>query len=139
MVDGSFLSPSGLALMFLLGLRHGLDPDHIAMIDSLTMQAARDRPKLARWTGTLFALGHGAAVAAVAIGVAVLMPDVAWPAWTGAAVEWAVIALLLLVGVLNLRALARSGAYAPIGWRHKALRSPPGPAPRSPPPSSRPA
>ena len=35
-MSAEWLSVSGLVLMFALGLRHGLDPDHIACIDGLT-------------------------------------------------------------------------------------------------------
>ena len=49
----------GLSLIFLLGLRHGLDPDHIAIIDGISMRLTQQKNKLAPWVGTLFALGHG--------------------------------------------------------------------------------
>ena len=35
-MQAELISYSGLVLMFVLGLRHGLDPDHIACIDGLT-------------------------------------------------------------------------------------------------------
>lgn len=50
-----------LALVFALGLRHGLDADHLAAIDGL----ARLRP--GRWTGVLFGLGHGLVVTVLAL------------------------------------------------------------------------
>lgn len=54
------LSTSGLVLMFVLGLRHGLDPDHIACVDGLTWRALnRAQHRHAPWIGTLFAIGHG--------------------------------------------------------------------------------
>ena len=40
---------AGLALMvFLLGLRHGMDPDHLATIDGLARYNAHDRPRIDR-------------------------------------------------------------------------------------------
>ncbi|MFC4425125.1 nickel transporter [Deinococcus navajonensis] len=50
-----------LALVFALGLRHGMDADHLAAIDGF----ARLRPS--RWTGVLFGLGHGLVVTALAL------------------------------------------------------------------------
>jgi high-affinity nickel-transport protein len=115
------LNVIGVGLIFLLGLRHGLDPDHIAVVDNFTFQAADDQPSLAPWAGTLFAIGHSLSVAAVALLVAAFAARFVWPEWVSAAVDWAMIALLLLVGALNLRALRRSATYAPAGWRHRLM------------------
>ena len=106
-----------LGLMFVLGLRHGLDPDHVAVIDNIVFRMVDERPRLSPWTGTLFAAGHSLAVAAVAIGVAMAAGWVALPAWTGTVVDAAVVLLLVLVGTLNLSALLRRGDYIPVGWR----------------------
>jgi len=114
--DVATYDASALVLIFLLGLRHGLDPDHIVVIDNLTFRAVDERPVWARWTGTLFAVGHSLSVAIVAIGVALMAGTVTWPEWIAVAVDWAVVGLLLLVGVLNLKAL-RQPAYSPVGWR----------------------
>jgi high-affinity nickel-transport protein len=108
---------SALWLMFVLGLRHGLDPDHIAVIDNVVFRTADTRPRLALWTGTLFALGHSLSVAVVAVGVSLVAGTFAMPAWTAPVIDSAVIALLLLVGTLNLRALRRADDYTPVGWR----------------------
>ncbi len=105
-----------LFLIFLLGLRHGLDPDHIVVIDNLTFRAVDERPAWARWTGALFAVGHSLSVAVVAIGVALVAGTMTIPEWVLSAVDWAVIGLLLAVGILNLNAL-RSQEYRPVGWR----------------------
>ena len=62
---------AGLALMvFLLGLRHGMDPDHLATIDGLARYNGQNRPRVARWSGCFFSLGHGAIVTLVAAFVA---------------------------------------------------------------------
>jgi high-affinity nickel-transport protein len=50
-----------LALVFALGMRHGMDADHLAAIDGF----ARLRPS--RWTGVLFGLGHGLVVTVLAL------------------------------------------------------------------------
>ena len=116
-MTGLELCGAGSSLIFLLGVRHGLDPDHIAVIDNFTFRAAEERPATAPWVGTLFAIGHSLSVAAIALLVAGFTAHLAWPAWLSDAVDWAVILLLTLVGVLNLRALLRQGRYTPTGWR----------------------
>lgn len=117
MID-STMTFAGLGLIFILGLRHGLDPDHIAVIDNMTFRAAEERPKLAPWIGTLFALGHSISVALVAGGVSLLAGQFSVPPWLPTLVDWLIIGLLLLVGVMNLRALLRTDRYQPAGWRH---------------------
>lgn len=111
------LSYSSIAMMFALGMRHGLDPDHIAVIDSLTLQAIEERPRCAPWIGTFFSLGHGLVVTLIAVAVSVASRQWVIPEslsrWGG----WVPIALLLLVGLLNLRSLLHSDDYRPVGWR----------------------
>ncbi len=91
-------------LTFLLGLRHGLDPDHLAAIDNLTRYNAERAPALARWCGALFSLGHGVAVTAVAVGLAALSASDALPAWLDGASQMIAIVFLIAIGVVNLRA-----------------------------------
>lgn len=117
MFDGDLLSLSGLGLMLALGLRHGLDPDHIAVIDGLTIRALDQRPGMASWVGTLFSIGHGGVVTLIALGVGVLSTHVAIPAQLAAIAGWMPVLLLLLVGALNLQALLRHGDYHTVGWR----------------------
>jgi high-affinity nickel-transport protein len=108
---------SGLSLMFMLGLRHGLDPDHIAMIDSVAYRALDERPRLAPWMGTLFALGHGLAVTAIAVLLGAFAGQFALPAWLRVILDWLPTLLLLLVGAVNLRALFGRQVYRPQGWK----------------------
>jgi high-affinity nickel-transport protein len=61
------MEPAGLLLMLMLGLRHGFDPDHIAIIDSVGLRYAETQPAVAKWAGTLFAIGHGTAVTIIAV------------------------------------------------------------------------
>lgn len=117
-----------LGLMFVLGLRHGLDPDHVAVIDNIVFRTAEQRPRIAAWTGTLFAIGHSLSVAAVTLGVSLATGWWQLPDWTGAAVDAMVVLLLVLVGTLNLSALLRARDYVPVGWRAGLV---PGPLRRS--------
>ena len=66
-----------LALVFVLGLRHGIDADHIATIDALTR--LRSGRRAARWCGALFALGHGSVVLMI-VGAAASRP-IGWRHW----------------------------------------------------------
>ncbi len=126
MTDPSMAVPA-LGLMAILGLRHGLDPDHVAVIDNIVFRAVETRPRLAPWSGTLFALGHSLSVATVAVGVSLTAGLFTMPAWVGNAVDLVVIALLLFVGATNLAALRRRRHYTPVGWRsglvHSRLRA----------------
>src|SRR5882672_7437877 len=102
---------AGLVLMvFLLGLRHGMDPDHLATIDGLARYNAPNRPRLARWSGCFFSLGHGAIVTLVAGFVAAALHDGAVPDWLERLGAWISIAFLLALGFLNLFAVLRTPA-----------------------------
>lgn len=99
-------SPNGwltlLALAFMLGLKHGLDADHLVAIDGLTRFNSQHRPRLARWCGTLFSLGHGAVVLSVALTVGTMAAQWQVPVWLEHFGAWVSIGFLLLLGVMNL-------------------------------------
>jgi nickel/cobalt transporter (NiCoT) family protein len=95
-----------LGLVFALGLRHGVDADHVATIDALTRLSTRQRR--ARWCGTLFAAGHGAAVVALVVGVAVASRGWQPPQWLAPLGAWVSITLLALLGIATLRATWRT-------------------------------
>ena len=103
--------------MFILGLRHGFDPDHIAMIDNMVYQTLQARPQTAPWVGTLFALGHGLTVTAIAVAIGAFAEGVVMPSALSAAFGWLPIALLIVIGTLNLRALLRQQTYQAVGWK----------------------
>lgn len=95
-------------LVFLLGMRHGLDADHLAAIDGLTRVSARQRRPHARLCGALFSLGHGVVVLAIALLAGLLGAKWMPPAWfeaVGAAVS---IGFLALIGAVNLEAVLRA-------------------------------
>ena len=92
------------ALAFMLGIKHGLDPDHLATIDGLTRFNASSSPWLAKWAGVLFSVGHGIMVTTVAGLIALLPGRVSIPGWLegfGAVIS---ILTLLALGLLNLYA-----------------------------------
>jgi nickel/cobalt transporter (NiCoT) family protein len=102
--------PGLLLLVFLLGIKHGVDPDHLATIDGLTRYNLALRPGLARWSGCLFSLGHGVVVMGVAAVVALSASAWSPPAWLEQLGTWISIAFLVALGVLNLAAVVRTPA-----------------------------
>ena len=93
------------ALVFLLGLRHGFDADHLAAVDGLTRLASQQRRGHTRYCGAFFSLGHGAIVLAIAALVGLLSERWTPPRWLDAFGAWVSIGFLLLIGVVNLRAV----------------------------------
>ncbi len=115
-----------LILTFVLGMKHGFDADHLATIDGLTRCNARTRPAMARYCGTLFSLGHGAVVMAIALGVSALAGQWAVPEWFGTLGSLISIAFLVLLGSLNLAAVLRAGPdemVQPVGLKGRLLGS----------------
>lgn len=76
-----------LVIVAALGMRHGVDPDHLAAIDGLS------RFHSSRWNGVLFALGHCIIVTLLAVGFGKTMSAYIEP-WQ----DW----ILIAVGVANL-------------------------------------
>ncbi|GAC1415445.1 MAG: nickel permease [Candidatus Velthaea sp.] len=97
--------------VFIIGLRHGADPDHLAAIDNLTRNASERMPRSSRFVGTLFALGHSAMVLAAAALAGVLGARLGH---ASTAVETvgriASIVVLLVMATLNVTMLARGGS-----------------------------
>jgi len=102
------------AVVFLLGMRHGLDADHLAAIDGLTRIGSRSGRAHARWCGALFSLGHGLVVMAIALAVGALGSRWVPPGWFEALGSLISIAFLTLVGIVNLRAVWAAPADAPV-------------------------
>lgn len=114
--------------VFVLGLRHGADPDHLAAIDNLTRNSLSVRDRLSRFVGALFAGGHSIMVLAIAALAGLLGSRIAIH---GALLEnigtWVSIFTLFAIAGLNLRQLAinRVGPIAGLktSMLPKALRT----------------
>ncbi len=92
-----------IALAFVLGLKHGMDADHLATIDGLTrFNNTAGRLRLARLCGFLFSLGHGAVVCIVAVATGMLFNHALVPTWMDDVGAWVSAFFLILLGVLNL-------------------------------------
>lgn len=101
-----------LGLSLLLGLKHGMDVDHLATIDGLTrFNAAAGRSRLARICGLLFSLGHGLVVCVVALTASSMFRQQAVPQWLDGVGAWVSIFFLLALGGLNLYAVFSTPAH----------------------------
>jgi high-affinity nickel-transport protein len=92
-------------LIFALGFKHGFDADHLAAIDGLARVSQWRNPRLARYCGTLFSLGHGMVVLLIALLVGTLAQRWEVPRWLDAFGAWISIGFLTALGVVNVRAV----------------------------------
>jgi high-affinity nickel-transport protein len=104
---------TAVALGFALGLRHAADPDHVAAIAALVARhapagSARGGARLAAWVGASWGLGHSLVILAAG-GAFVALRIAIVPGWALGA-EALVAAILVALGVANLRQL-RTGAH----------------------------
>jgi len=113
------------ALVFLLGLRHGLDADHLAAIDGLTRINLQRGRSFAPLCGMLFSLGHGAVVLAIALAVGIARGSRSLPDWLELTGAWISIGFLTLIGLMNLHAVltvAPLTPVVPVGVKGRFLR-----------------
>ena len=96
------------ALVFVLGLKHGLDPDHLVAIDGFT------RSTRSRWCGLFFSLGHGVVVTLVGVGVALIAADWQPPQWLEYTGAWISIGVLVALGLANLMTVLRTAPGQPV-------------------------
>jgi high-affinity nickel-transport protein len=112
------------ALVFLLGMRHGFDADHLATIDGLTRLNQRHGGWFARWCGALFSLGHGVVVMVIAAVVGSASAHWVPPGWFDTFGSTVSIGFLLALGVVNLRAVlaaAPGQVVQPVGVKGRWL------------------
>ncbi len=112
-----------LLMVFVLGLKHGMDPDHLVTIDGLA-RFNSSRPRLSRWAGVLFSLGHGLVVTLVAGLLAWAAREWHAPYWVEDVGAWISIVFLLLLGTVNAAAVLRAApnqVVQPIGLKSRWL------------------
>jgi high-affinity nickel-transport protein len=100
------------ALVFLLGLRHGLDPDHLVAIDGLTRASRREGTR--RWCGLFFSLGHGVVITLVGLAVAIAATEWQAPPWLRTLGTFISVLVLLVLGLANLAMAWRTPAERPV-------------------------
>ena len=91
------------ALAFALGLRHGLDADHLAAIDGVTRWNAGARRAFAPYCGALFSAGHSSVILAAAVGLSILASQWQPPTWIVPVGVLVSALTLLLLSAINLR------------------------------------
>lgn len=101
-----------MALAFVLGIKHGMDADHLATIDGFVRRNTVRHPKLARYSGLLFSMGHGTVVVTVACLASHFTSQRFLPGWLETFGTCVSIAFLILLGILNTQA-ALSSTYHP--------------------------
>lgn len=91
-----------ILFVFVLGMRHGLDADHLAFIDGQTRYNWQVGSPIARWVGTLFSFGHGLVVASIAIILGLFTKNFEFPAYFGVFATWIAITSLFAIGTFNV-------------------------------------
>jgi ABC-type nickel/cobalt efflux system permease component RcnA len=92
-----------LILSFLLGMRHATDPDHVVAITTIvTKQRGIAKAAL---IGAFWGLGHTFTI--FVVGTMIILFQVAIPPRLGLSMEFAVAAMLILLGILNLTGTLR--------------------------------
>ncbi|MFK7049746.1 MULTISPECIES: NAD+ synthetase [Flavobacterium] len=99
---------SALLILFILGLRHGLDPDHITVIDNYTYRLHEKNDTWSKWVGTLFTLGHGVMVTLIALVLSYLKNNFEVPIWVDSLLNWLPMFLLFTMGIRNIITLLQS-------------------------------
>ncbi|TWV96239.1 NAD+ synthetase [Chitinophaga pinensis] len=112
---------TGFIVLAVLGLRHGLDPDHITVIDGYTYRLHLHKSIWTRWVGTLFTFGHGIMVTAIALFLCILKNNFQMPAMLDIVVEWLSSVMLLFMGISNLINLSRKDGTQVSGFRKRLV------------------
>lgn len=96
-----------IPIAFLLGMRHALEPDHLAAVTMLT--ARNDPGQRGLWIGATWGLGHGLGLLLVGL-LALIVGRQVPPQWSGTA-EVVVAVILVALGVeVLIRSLRQPGA-----------------------------
>ncbi|HYZ89036.1 MAG TPA: hypothetical protein VE620_07060 [Myxococcales bacterium] len=99
---------------FLIGLRHALDPDHLAAISTVIVE--RPRRRRAAFLGACWGVGHSASL--VGAGALLLLFRVSLPDRAAAAFELAVSLMLIALGVRSIRRSLHARQGAPVLHAH---------------------
>jgi ABC-type nickel/cobalt efflux system permease component RcnA len=93
-----------IALGFFLGMRHATDPDHVIAVT--TIISRERRLSKAAWIGAFWGIGHTLTI--FVVGAAVILFGLVIPPRLGLSMELAVGAMLILLGLFNVRSFFRS-------------------------------
>lgn len=93
-----------VAIGFFLGMRHATDPDHVAAVT--TMVTRQRELRRAALIGTFWGLGH--TVTIFLVGAAIILFDVIIPPRIGLSMELSVGAMLVVLGIANVKSFLAS-------------------------------
>lgn len=110
-----WLNLESVVLLFVLGLRHGLDPDHIALIDNITLKSVEEGRWYSRWIGSFFAFGHGLTVTIISLLITSFAAELNQAKGFFSFTEWLPVLLLFIVGCANLHQLLKNSSQVPSG------------------------
>lgn len=99
-----------LVMALFLGIKHGMDADHLATIDGIARYNQASNPKLSRRTGLYFSLGHGVVVMVIALTIGMISNKIVVPNWLEGFGTWVSIIFLIALGTLNLYAIFKTPA-----------------------------
>jgi high-affinity nickel-transport protein len=109
MTEAALNVVSFLFLGFFLGMRHATDADHVVAIATIV---GRERSVLSSaLIGAAWGVGH--TVTVMAVGAAIIVFGVVIPPRLGMSMEFAVGIMLVLLGVLTLTGMGRTGGAPP--------------------------
>jgi hypothetical protein len=110
------MASSGLGS--LLGMRHALEPDHLAAVSTLVTGERSSRA--AAFLGACWGLGHTIALIAAGTGFVVLRAQM--PAQVASALEFVVAVMLVGLGLRAIHLARRQGAAGPAHVHHHGSR-----------------
>jgi len=110
------MASSGLGS--LLGMRHALEPDHLAAVSTL-VTGERSSSKAA-FLGACWGLGH--TVSLIAVGTALVLLRTQMPARVSEAFEFLVALMLVGLGLRAIRLASRQGPAGPVHVHHHGTR-----------------
>jgi len=90
-----------LLMVFGLGVRHGLDLDHIATIDAIS-RTVKSNERLSKKVGLLFSLGHGMVIILLSLIIGCGFLKDYTPYWLEGFGTWISLFFLLLFGLISL-------------------------------------
>src|SRR5947209_20327801 len=102
------ITSSGLGS--LLGMRHALEPDHLAAVSTLVGDQPNSRR--AAWLGVYWGLGH--TLTLILVGAALMVLRAEMPAYASDVFELCVALMLVGLGVRAIAIAARQGPSGPV-------------------------
>lgn len=105
-----------ILMVFGLGIRHGFDLDHLAIIDSMTRSINSQKP-LAKVVGLLFSLGHGLIVMLLSMIIGIGLYKGNFPYWLDGFGNWISVFFLFIFGIINFYNLFKPSHKHPLNFK----------------------